>query len=119
MTMKNHHSVKQIRIWAETILEVLKWGLVLFLLWPMATIRHGQFSLVRVLIGIVLFVIFAGKLLYDYMILDLIKSRRLSVKKDIFTFLGVVLGAALLVGLVLFMFALFIISFMAETDTRT
>ncbi|MBN2104967.1 hypothetical protein JW835_13080 [bacterium] len=116
--MENHHSMKKCPAWAEIILEIFKWGLVLFLLWPMTTIQRGQFNLVRVLAGIVLFVIFAGKLLYDYIILDLKRSHDVSGKKDIFTFLGVVLGAALLVGLVLFVFALFIIMYVAEMDPR-
>ena len=59
------------KAWLETILEIIKWGFVLYLLWPMVTLTKGQFALVRVLVGIVLFVIFAGKLLYDYLITDI------------------------------------------------
>ncbi|MFC1568668.1 hypothetical protein ACFL4L_00405 [bacterium] len=109
---------KKRKSWLDTILEVAKWGAVLFLLWPMVTLHRGQFSLVRVLAGIVLFVIFAGKLLYDYLIMDIMKSHRVTLKKDIVTFLGIVLGAALIVGLVLFTFALFIIQYVAASNPQ-
>lgn len=98
-----------------TIIEILKWGLVLFCLWPMVTLQYGKFSLVRVLTGIVLFIIFSGKLLYDYLIRDIVRQRSVSRKRDIITFIGIIVGASLIVGLVLFFFSIFIIRFMAET----
>jgi len=116
--MKNAKKSGKNTGWKDTLIEVLKWGLVIFLLWPMVTLHRGQFSLVSVLLGIVLFVIFAGKLMYDYLIMDIMKNRRVSMKKDIVTFIGIVLGAALIVGLVLFSFALFIMQYVAASGPQ-
>ena len=102
--------------WKTAVIEMLKWGAVLYLLWPIVTLRQGQFSLIRLLMGIVLFVIFSGKLLYDYIVRDYIQSRYISRKRDLITFLGIVLGSALIVGLVIFIFAVFILQFAASTD---
>ncbi|MBN1780670.1 hypothetical protein JW948_06050 [bacterium] len=99
-------------------IEILKWGLVLFLLWPLVTLGTQKVHLVRILTGIVLFVIFSGKMLYDYVIISAMKRTRISLKKDIVSFLGIILGAAFLVGIVLFFIAYFIILFVAESQSQ-
>ena len=96
--------------------ETLKWGLVIWLVWPLALLQGGSYQLPRVLLGIILFVIFAGKRFYDVVITTHSRNREKSLKQDIFGFIGSILAAALFVGFVLFMFALSISLFYKSTQ---
>ena len=98
------------RVW-PWLSEILKWGLVIWLVWPLALMHGGRFQLPRVLLGIVLFVIFTGKRFYDIVINTYAKNRNKSLKQDILGFIGSILVAALFVGFILFMFALVIVLF--------
>lgn len=83
-------------------LEIGKWVLVLWLLWPVRHAINGPVDFSRVVLGILLFVIFAGKLFYDTIIMDILKQRRTSVKQDVLSMIGIVLVLSLVVGLLLF-----------------
>ncbi len=98
--------------WKEfggTVLQILKWALVLWCLWPLARFSEGSIQFARVLLGILLFILFSGKLLYDTVIMDYVRQRRTTLKQDIAQFLGMLLAVGLIVGLVLMMIAAFII----------
>jgi hypothetical protein len=102
--------------WKDVGVEVLKWGWVLFLFWPLIRLQEGKFSLIRILAGIVFFVIFSGKLLYDTLIQDYIRRRNISRKRDLITFLGIILAASLIVGIVVLVFALYVLQLAVELD---
>lgn len=104
------------REWKDAVIEVLKWGWVLFLFWPLIRMQQGRLSLVRVLAGIVFFVIFAGKLLYDILIQDYLRRRNVSRKRDLITFLGIILSASVIVGFVIFVFALYVLQLAATLN---
>lgn len=87
--------------WGSTVLEIGKWLLILWLLWPIRNATVGPIDFTRVLLGILLFIIFAGKLLYDTIIMGVLKQRRTSAKQDFFALLGIVAGLSLVVGLML------------------
>ena len=88
--------------WRNVALEIGKWVLVLWLLWPVRHAINGPVDFSRVVLGILLFVIFAGKLFYDTIIMDILKQRRTSVKQDVLSMIGIVLVLSLVVGLLLF-----------------
>jgi hypothetical protein len=114
-----HMSVQRfskIHEWKGVGVEVLKWGWVLFLFWPLFRLHEGKFSLIRILAGIVFFVIFSGKLLYDTLVQDYIRRRNVSRKRDLITFLGIILAASLIVGFVVFVFALYVLQLAVELD---
>jgi hypothetical protein len=94
------------------VLEISKWALVIWLLWPLSQASEGSVSFVRVLMGILLFVIFAGKLFYDTIIEGAIRQRRTSVKQDVAGFLGMVAGIAVVVGLVVLLVGFMIVELM-------
>ena len=91
-----------------TVLEILKWGLVVWLLWPLVGLVRGSIPLGRVVLGIALFVVFCGKLFYDTLILEFIRQRRATMKQDLLGILGMLLVVLLLVGFVVFLFSLLI-----------
>jgi hypothetical protein len=87
--------------WGQTALEVGKWILVLWLLWPLRHATSGPVDFTRVLLGILLFIVFAGKVFYDTIIMGILRQRRTSVKQDVITLIGMVAGISLVVGLLI------------------
>ncbi len=93
--------------WGMTILEILKWSFVIWLLLPLSRVsqevRPNQFrgleEFTRVLLGILLFIIFSGKVFYDTVIMGFIQQRRTTLKQDAVMFLGVILFICFIVGL--------------------
>lgn len=87
--------------WRNTVVEILKWLVVLWLLWPIRHATSGPIEFARVVAGILLFVIFSGKLFYDTVIMSIVRQERMSTRRDIITILGIVVGLALVVGLLI------------------
>ena len=104
--------------WGGTALEVGKWLLVLWLLWPVRNANIAPVEFTRVVIGVLLFIIFAGKLFFDTVIMSIIRQRRTSVKRDIVTLLGIVLVLGLVVGLLLFFGALLLMEMSNNVTQR-
>ena len=100
--------------WGNTALEIGKWVLVLWLLWPIrgASAGPGLVDFVRVAAGILLFIIFAGKLFYDTIIMGILRQRRTSVKQDILSFVGIILVMSIVVGFLLLFVGYLVIELM-------
>ena len=111
-----HYTKMRLKDWGSTGLEIGKWALVIWLLWPLAELEKMSFQPVRLLLGICLFVIFAGKVMYDVVIMDFIRQKRTSVKQDVMTLLGIVVGITLIVGLVVMIVARFLGMWMESTN---
>lgn len=103
---KKKNTVKK---WAETCLEIFKWGVILWLLIPIKHASQTPVSFFRVTLGITLFIIFSGKIFYDVVIQNLINKRRDNLKKDIITLVGIVVIIALVVGFLIFFIGLYIV----------
>ena len=103
--------------WKTIVPEIGKWLLVVWLLWPLGRPVPGKLTVARIVLGGCLFVIFAGKILYDVIILDYIRQKRTSLKRDIVTLIAAVAIIALLVGLVLVLFGLFIAKWSASANS--
>jgi len=87
--------------WGRTALEIGKWILVLWLLWPLRHATSGPVDFTRVLLGILLFIIFAGKVFYDTIIMGILRQRRTSVKQDVSSLFVMVACISLVVGLLI------------------
>ena len=94
--------------WLGTALEILKWAFVVWLLWPIVELGRQRMSVARVVAGICLFVVFAGKLFYDTLITEFIRQRRTTAKQDLMALLGMIAAVFLLAGLVIGMVGLLI-----------
>ena len=95
--------------WLGTALEILKWAFVVWLLWPIVELGRQRMSVARVVAGICLFVVFAGKLFYDTLITEFVRQRRTTAKQDLMALLGMIAAIFLLAGLVIGMVGLLII----------
>lgn len=98
--------------WGNTALEMGKWVLVLWLLWPIRSVAAGPMEFFRVAAGILLFIIFAGKLFYDTIIMGILRQRRTSVKQDILSFVGIILVMSIVVGFLLLFVGYLVIELM-------
>ncbi len=89
--------------------EIAKWSLVLWLLYPLIWAQEKYVSFPRIMAGILLFVVFSGKMLYDMMISKRNHHQERSNAADLLATLAMVVVAALIVGLfvVIIGFALF------------
>ena len=76
--------------------EIVKWGIVIFGLWPvMFSDVPRRSDLLRMLLGVITLVIIIGKMFYDAM-MD--RSRERSNNWDLLRLLGVVMLIAVLIG---------------------
>jgi len=100
------------------LLEMLKWLLVLYLLWPLVRFKEGAFPLLRLLLGILLFIIFSGKLFYDLFFADVVRQRRPTLKQDLWTLAGIVLAVLLLIGAVVAMVAAMLVAWQKSLNSQ-
>ena len=84
------------------LFEVIKWGVIVWLILPVQNQEPNFLDFVRVVIGILLFIVFTGKLLFDTIFNDMIKQRDTSLKKDLLTLAGILLVVAIMVGFTIF-----------------
>lgn len=94
--------------------EIGKWALVIWLLLPMRKSLSEQTDFTRVALGILLFVIFAGKLLYDTIIESFIRRGQRSGLKDLITMVGIVVFISLIVGLVIFFVGFYVVNILSS-----
>ncbi len=57
------------------IIEIAKWGLAVFLLWPLLTFQAQRMPLWRMVVGVMLLVLNMGKIFYD-VFLDNFKQKK-------------------------------------------
>ncbi len=103
-----------LRGWAGTAVEILKWAVVVWLLWPIVELGRQRLSVTRVVAGICLFVVFAGKLFYDTLIMEFVRQRRTTAKQDLVALLGMIGAVLLLAGLVVVMTGLLILQWQKD-----
>jgi len=94
------------------LLELIKWGAIIWLLVPLIDFETRKIREVRVILGIFLFIIFSGKMLYDLVIEGLIQRKNRPLGKDLLSMIGIVLFlglfASLLVGILGFLLVYYI-----------
>ena len=86
--------------------------------WLVRNASAGPLMFTRVALGVLLFVIFAGKLFYDTVIMGIIRQRRTTLKQDIVGLVGIVVGVGLVVGLVLMLVAFLFLEFIEMMNTE-
>ncbi|MDZ7266052.1 MAG: hypothetical protein ONB48_01795 [candidate division KSB1 bacterium] len=96
------------------LLELAKWALVLWLLSPLAVAMHGPVDFTRVALGILLFILFTGKMLYDTIIAPARTRAERSPLQDVLAMIGAITVIALVVGMVLLLVGLYIMKLIAS-----
>ncbi len=112
MTENQKNTIKRKALfndWGKVAVEILKWSFVIWLLWPLSRLsKEGMSHFTRVLLGILLFIIFSGKVFYDTIIMGFIKQRRMSMKQDVMMLLGMILVLCLVLGSVVILVGLYL-----------
>jgi len=91
-------------------LEIGRWALVGYLLFPLRRRMHFPLDFARSALGIVLFVIFTGKMLYDTVIWKQVSGARRDSPRDLLSTLAIVFLIALLVGVSVFFIGLYVMN---------
>jgi hypothetical protein len=105
--------------WLKTVLEVAKWLIVIWLLWPIRHANRTPVDITRVVLGVLLFVIFTGKLFYDTVIMGILRHRRDSAKRDFVTLIGITLILSLVVGLLMLFVGYFMVELFRQATEET
>jgi Na+/proline symporter len=98
-------------VW-RAIVGVAQWAIVLYLLWPLRGRVQGMGHFARVALGIFLFVVFSGKLLYDQVI-----ARRQSAdpREQAVHLAGMALGLVLIVGVVVLLIGILLANLLTSS----
>lgn len=97
------------------LLELGKWLLVILLLIPAPLSMSVLANFIRNALGLLLFIIFAGKLLYDWIIESLAhRASERSAGQDLLALIGIVLVIALSFGVVLLFLAFYLFSYLNQ-----
>ena len=96
---------------ARTIVGVAKWLLVAWLLYPLRRRIHLPIDFTRSALGILLFIIFAGKMFYDSVVWAQVTGRSREGWQDLVSLAAMVLIIAMLLAVTIFFIGLYIVSF--------
>ena len=98
------------------LVESLKWGFTLWCIMPLITVIDKPSGFYRVLLGILLFIIFSGKLFYDVMISEFVKQKRYTVTQDLLMLLGMTVFVLVFIGMIVLMIAVAILQYNAAPE---
>ncbi|OVE78672.1 hypothetical protein BVY01_04745 [bacterium I07] len=116
--MPENRKKSRLKEWGPTFLEIAKWVVVIALLWPLRQAHQGPIDFLRVLLGVLLFIIFTGKLFYDTIIMSILKRKRFSKKQDLITLIGMVFIISLVVGLLMLFVGYLMVEFFRMANER-
>jgi len=97
------------------IVEAAKWGLVVYLLLPLHKAMSEQVNFTRIVIGILLFVVFSGKLFYDVILQKKRERVERSAAADLLSTIAIAVAIALVVGLVVLSIGMAVLSLMQQS----
>ncbi len=103
---------------APWLIELVKWGTVVYLLLPLRNAGEEAIDFSRVVLGILLFILFSGKMFYDA-ILDQYKRRKAtSAGGELIAMIGMVVVMAIVVGLVVVSIGLTVYFYLQSAQTQ-
>jgi hypothetical protein len=97
------------------LLELAKWILVIWLLFPITLVQEKVISFPRIMAGIMLFVIFSGKMFYDLMLKKRDRNSERSNGADLLAMIGAAVVISMIVGLFVVMIGFLVFSGMQQS----
>jgi len=91
-------------------IDMAKWLLVAWLLYPLHRRMHLPAEFARSAVGILLFVIFTGKMLYDSIIWKQLTGSSRDSARDVLSIVAIIFLIAMLLGVILFFVGLYLAS---------
>ena len=98
------------------VFEIGKWAVVVALLWPMLTFQAERMSIWRMVLGILLLVIFIGKMFYDVIIDNYKQRKEHYTLLDLLLLVGAVTLIAIIIGGTLFLIGFYLIQQLGEAN---
>lgn len=98
-------------------IEVGKWVLVLWLLTPIRKAMSERVDFARVVLGILLFILFAGKMFYDTILSSLLKDTERKKYSELIAMIGMATVIALIIGVVVVFIGLYVFSSIQNATT--
>jgi ABC-type multidrug transport system permease subunit len=95
----------------STIILAAKWLLVAWLLYPLRRRIYLPIDFTRSALGILLFIIFAGKMFYDGIVWQQITGRSREGWRDLLSLAAMVLIIGMLLAVTIFFVGLYIVNF--------
>ncbi|MBN1560713.1 hypothetical protein JW998_10715 [candidate division KSB1 bacterium] len=80
------------------LLNIAKWAIVVWLLWPLLTMQAERMSLWRVVLGVMLVVIYVGKMFYDFVLDHFKQKKERYTVVDLLMLVAFIAVVALLIG---------------------
>jgi len=102
----------------STLLEIGKWLIVLWLMSPLALAMRGPVDFSRVALGILLFIIFTGKLLFDTLIAPLKTRTERTALQDVIMMFAVVTVIGLAVTMMILLIGLYVMKVMESQSQQ-
>ena len=102
--------------WLTILIEIGKWGVVVWLLWPLQRALTERIGFVRIMLGILLFIIFAGKLFYDNIISQHKKHSQATAITGLFNIIAITLGMVVIVGAAILFIILLVMMLLQNTQ---
>jgi len=96
------------------LIEICKWGVVIWLLLPLRDVSSGRVDFTRIVLGILLFILFSGKMFYDAIIDGYKKKKVQSAGAEIFSTLVTVIIMALMVAFVVSSIGLLLFAYLQQ-----
>ncbi len=101
-----------------TLLEIAKWLLVLWLMSPLALAMHGPIDFSRVALGILLFIIFTGKFLFDSIIAPLKTRTERTALQDVIMMFGVVTVIGVAVAMMILLVGVYVMKLLGSQNQQ-
>jgi len=95
----------------RTIVLAAKWVLVAWLLYPLRRRMRLPIDFTRSAVGILLFIVFAGKMFYDSVVWQQITGRSRDSWRDLLSLAAMVLIIGMLLAVTIFFIGLYIVNF--------
>ncbi|KPL18306.1 MAG: hypothetical protein AMJ92_08705 [candidate division Zixibacteria bacterium SM23_81] len=99
-------------------LEIGRWVLVGYLLFPLRHRMHLPLEFTRTALGIALFVIFSGKMLYDFVIWSRRPASTRDLPRELLSILAIVVLIAVLVGAAVVFIGLYVANMIQEMQPQ-
>jgi hypothetical protein len=99
-------------------IESAKWGLIVYLLLPLHKAMSEPVNFTRILFGILLFIVFSGKLFYDVILQKKRDRAERSAAADLLSTIGMAVAIALVVGLVVISVGMAVLSLLQQAGEQ-
>jgi hypothetical protein len=98
--------------------EIAQWALVVFLFWPILIMQTARMPLWRMMLGVLLLVIFIGKLFYDYTLAHYEKKSQRPQWVNLLSLVASITMIAVIIGGLLLLFAFYAVSQLQQTPPQ-